>query len=228
MLRPLPLPFTSSSLPPAAPNELIARVAKEKTRESGTKWPLRNAVGPAIRPFVSSFAPSFVSCFAHAIPSLSSRVAKEIERERERARGRGSYTFTVYKRRGAITFFSPVSLPRRFSRRLMRRSYKRRTCLPPRTPEKSRSVLRSCTPSCVEDTLAGVHSLAPRAWRRHYFVLSIARIYPRHFSPLTGVDVYVFGCYGARRVLVRPRGAHGRAPWRYYKKSHLYFSSHGR
>ena len=34
-------------LPPAAPNELIARAAKEKTRESGTKWPLRN-----VRPFV--------------------------------------------------------------------------------------------------------------------------------------------------------------------------------
>jgi len=55
MLRPLLPCLLLRPLPPAAPNELIARVAKEKTRESGTKWPLRNAVRPSVRFFVPSF-----------------------------------------------------------------------------------------------------------------------------------------------------------------------------
>lgn len=55
MPRPLPPCLLLRPLPPAAPNELIARVTKEKTRESGTKWPLRNAVRPSVRFFVPSF-----------------------------------------------------------------------------------------------------------------------------------------------------------------------------
>lgn len=58
---PPPLPFTSSSPSGSAPNELIARVAKEKTRESGTKWPLRNAVRPSVSSFLRSLAHSVAS-----------------------------------------------------------------------------------------------------------------------------------------------------------------------
>lgn len=54
--RPLLPCLLPRPLPPAAPNELIARVAKEKTRENGTKWPLRNAVRPSVRFFVRACA----------------------------------------------------------------------------------------------------------------------------------------------------------------------------